>query len=154
MDLCMYSARTAEHSAMIRNFLLCWVAFAQPFIKRSAQCYRTVLSVCDVGVLLPNGWMDWDATWYGGRPHPRRHCVRWGPSWPPHERGTAAPTFGPTLLWQSRPSQQLLSSCCMMADLSVHNVFDLLRAIRCSNSPVIVYVTIERQWCTQDFKFN
>jgi len=23
--------------------------------------------------------MDEDATWYGGRPQPRRHCVRWGP---------------------------------------------------------------------------
>jgi len=28
----------------------------------------------------------------------------------PIERGTAAPTFRPTLLWQGRPSQQLLSS--------------------------------------------
>jgi len=23
-----------------------------------------------------------DTTWYGGRPQPRRHCVRWGPSSP------------------------------------------------------------------------
>ena len=30
--------------------------------------------------LWPNSWMDQDATWYGGRPRPRRHCVRWGPS--------------------------------------------------------------------------
>jgi len=26
----------------------------------------------------PNGWMYQDTTWYGGRPQPRRHCVRWG----------------------------------------------------------------------------
>jgi len=26
----------------------------------------------------PNGWMHQDATWYGGRPQPRRLCVRWG----------------------------------------------------------------------------
>jgi len=26
--------------------------------------------------------MDQDATWYGGRPHPMRHCVRWGPTSP------------------------------------------------------------------------
>jgi len=26
--------------------------------------------------------MDQDATWYGGRPRPRQHCVRWGPSSP------------------------------------------------------------------------
>jgi len=35
----------------------------------------SVLSVCNVGVLWPNGWMDQDATWYGGRPRPRTHCV-------------------------------------------------------------------------------
>jgi len=27
--------------------------------------------------------MDQDATWYGCRPRPRPHCVRWGPSSPP-----------------------------------------------------------------------
>ena len=27
-------------------------------------------------LLRPNGCMDHDATWYGGRPRPRRHCVR------------------------------------------------------------------------------
>ena len=31
-------------------------------------------------LLWPNGWIDQDATWYGGRPRPRPHCVRWGPS--------------------------------------------------------------------------
>jgi len=29
------------------------------------------LSVCNVGVLWQNGWMDQDATWHGGRPQPR-----------------------------------------------------------------------------------
>jgi len=48
-----------------------------------------VLSVGNVGVLWPNGWMHHDATWYGGRPQPRRHCIRWGPS-SPTERSTAA----------------------------------------------------------------
>ena len=33
-------------------------------------------------LLWPNGWMDQDAIWYGGRPWPRPHCVRWGPSSP------------------------------------------------------------------------
>jgi len=46
----------------------------------------TFLSVCNVDVLWPNGWMDQDATWYRGRLQPRRHCVRWGPSSPPMER--------------------------------------------------------------------
>ena len=40
----------------------------------------------------PNGWMDQDATWYGDRLLPRRHCVRWGPSSPPKKTGTA-PNF-------------------------------------------------------------
>jgi len=31
-------------------------------------------------LLSPNGWVHQDATWYGGRPQPRRLCVRWGPS--------------------------------------------------------------------------
>ena len=41
-----------------------------------------VLSVCDVGVLWPNGWMDQDETWQADRPRPWPHCVRWGPSCP------------------------------------------------------------------------
>jgi len=27
-------------------------------------------------LLWPNGWMHQDTTWYGGRPRPRRHCLR------------------------------------------------------------------------------
>jgi len=27
-------------------------------------------------LLWPNGWMDQDATWYGGKPRPRRRRVR------------------------------------------------------------------------------
>ena len=33
-------------------------------------------------LLWPNGCMDQDGTWHGGRPHPRGLCVRWGLS--PH----------------------------------------------------------------------
>jgi len=71
----------------------------------------SVLSVCNVGVLWPNGWMDQDATWHGGRPRPRRRCVRLGHSsirkWAQHPL-----LFGPCLSWlNSDPSQQLLSSC-------------------------------------------
>jgi len=36
--------------------------------------------------LWPSGSMDQDATWYGGRPWPRPHCVRWGPSSTPQKR--------------------------------------------------------------------
>ena len=45
--------------------------------------------VCDVGVLWPNGWMDEDETWHGGRPWPRPNCVRWGPS----SKGAQPPNF-------------------------------------------------------------
>jgi len=40
-------------------------------------------------LLWPNGWMHQDATWYGGRPRPRRHCVRLAPSSssPPQKKG-------------------------------------------------------------------
>jgi len=69
-------------------------------VKRFALCYQTVvcLSVClsvgvscNVGILWPNGWMDQVATWYGGRPQPRPHCFRWGPSSP--KSGTAVHQF-------------------------------------------------------------
>ena len=36
-------------------------------------------------LLWLNGWMDQDATWYGGRPQPRPHCGRWVSSSPPQE---------------------------------------------------------------------
>jgi len=38
------------------------------------------------------GCIDQDTTWYGGRPRPRRHCVKWRPS-SPTERGTTTPHF-------------------------------------------------------------
>jgi len=37
--------------------------------------------------------MDQDETWHGGRPRPRRHCVRWEASSAPRKGGTAAPHF-------------------------------------------------------------
>ena len=45
-------------------------------------------------LLWPNGWMDKDATWYGGRPQPTQLCVRWGPSSPPKKRAEP-PNFQP-----------------------------------------------------------
>jgi len=93
-----------------------WV-FGRPFVKLFAVCYRFViclsvcpvypiLSVCDVGVLWPNAWMDHGETWHEGRPWPRPHCVRcWPSSVPPilppqkKRKGTQPPIFGPCLLW-------------------------------------------------------
>ena len=51
------------------------IVFGRPFVKQFALCYPTVvmsvcLSVCNVGVLWPIGWMDEDETWHGGSPQP------------------------------------------------------------------------------------
>jgi len=35
--------------------------------------------------------LDQYTTWYGNRPQLRRHCVRWGPSSPPHTKGHSSP---------------------------------------------------------------
>jgi len=58
-----------------------------------SDCCLCVLSVCNVGVLWPNGWMDQDETWHGGRPLSRPHCVRWGPT-SPHGKGASSPKYG------------------------------------------------------------
>ena len=59
-------------------------------------------------LLWPNGWMHQHATWYGGRPHPRRLCVRWGPSSLP-QKGRSPTQFsvhvycGQTAAWIMMP---------------------------------------------------
>jgi len=43
--------------------------------------------------------MNQDATWYGGRPRPRRLYVGWDPAAPSPKRGQSPPPiFGPCLL--------------------------------------------------------
>jgi len=81
-----------------------------------ATVLSSFLSVGNVGLLWPNSWVDEDATWHGGIPRPRPHCVWWGLGTqlsPPTERGIATPPlFDGCLLWPNgRPSQQLSSSC-------------------------------------------
>jgi len=80
------------------------------------------LSVCNVGVSWPSGWMDQDATSYGGRPLPRPHCVRRGPTtqWKGVQQ---LPVFGPCLCWRNgRPSQQRMSSCTILLQAYVVNI--------------------------------
>jgi len=71
----------------------------RPFVKCLALYYRSVvcpvLSVCNVGTLWPNGWMDQDETWHAGRPRPRTHCVRWGPSFPAPKGAQPPSNFRP-----------------------------------------------------------
>jgi len=40
---------------------------------------------------------DQDTTWYGGKPRPRRRCIRCGRSFP--LKGAQPPVLGPCLLW-------------------------------------------------------
>jgi len=47
--------------------------------------------------------MDQDATWYGGRPYPRPHCIRWGPA-PTPQKGHSSPC----LLWPKRRCIRIL----------------------------------------------
>ena len=79
-----------------------WVTICKLIHPMLSDCCLSLCLSCNVGVLRPNSWMDQDATWCGGRPPPRPHCVTWGPSsLLPMERGTAAapPLFSPCLLW-------------------------------------------------------
>jgi len=55
----------------------------------------SVLSVCDVGVLWRNGWMDQDENWQGSRPG---HIVLDGDPASPSQRAKP-PIFGQCLLW-------------------------------------------------------
>jgi len=48
-------------------------------------------------LLWPNGWIYQDATWYGGRPQLKRHCVVGTQLAFP--KGGEAPNFCPYLLW-------------------------------------------------------
>jgi len=53
-------------------------------------------------LLGSNGWMDHDATWYGGRPRARRHCVRCATQLPPPKKkgeGHSSPNFSAHMLW-------------------------------------------------------
>jgi len=75
-------------------------ATVHPMLRDRCPVCRSVLSVCNIGVLWPNGWMDQDATWYEDRPRPRPHCFRWGPSSPRKTAQHSRPTlFSPWLLW-------------------------------------------------------
>jgi len=65
----------------------------------------------------PNGWMDEDDTWYGGRPWPRRHCVRWGPSPPPQKKGGG--NFRPVSVVAKR-----LDGSCMLVFMTVVDILN------------------------------
>ena len=81
--------------------------------------------VCIVGVLWLNGWMDQGATWCGGRPRPRRHCVRW--EWQETRRCASnflqpvgSPVrrhYGVSVILASRHNLQVLRPTCLHINL-------------------------------------
>jgi len=91
--------------ATMCDFVSLWGIIANFWVTvLSDHCMSVcpVLSVCDVCVLWPNGWMDQDETWHGDRPPPRPHCVRLGPCTSPSKKGhSSPPLFGPCLCGQT-----------------------------------------------------
>ena len=100
------SSSSRLHGLRLRPNLLCTncfcclfsLIFEQPFATMvrpmlSDHCLSVCLScpVCNVCVLLPNGWMDQDETWHGGRPRSWPHCYM-GTQLPLPQRSTA-PNF-------------------------------------------------------------
>ena len=65
-------------------------------------------------------WMDEDAAWYGSRPRLRPHRTRRGPS--SRERGTAAPLFGPCLLWPRSPISATAELLLKLASSILHRL--------------------------------
>jgi len=93
----------SSNSCIIKHLILSTV-LGRAFVKRFALCYRTVvlsvLSVPDVGVLWPNGSIDQNETWHGGRFRLRPgHIVLDGDRAPP--KGAQPPIVGPCLLCQT-----------------------------------------------------
>jgi len=82
-----------------------WVTVCKTVRHMLSDHCPVCLSVCNVGALwgtavtAPHGCMYQDATWYGGRPRPRRLCIRWRPRSPSPKRGQTPQIFGPCLLW-------------------------------------------------------
>jgi len=94
-----------RYGPRLRRLCVRWGPSSPP--QKKGHSPRPIFCPC---LLWPNGWMDQDATWYGGKPRPRRRCVRWGRSSPFLD---TAPVFAPCLCVccdHGRPSQLLLSS--------------------------------------------
>ena len=82
--------------------------------RRLCLCVHMIRGPCR---LWPNGWMDQDENWHGGRPRPWPHCVRCGPSYS-SPKGAQPPLFSPCLLWPNGRLSQLLSpKCCRPSQL-------------------------------------
>ena len=75
---------------------LCYMGTTLPYPKgrQSPQIFGSCL-------LRPNGWMDQDGTWHGGRPWSSPHCARWEHS-SLSQKGGRAPNFRPMFIVAKR----------------------------------------------------
>ena len=76
----------------------------RPFVKRFAVCYQTVvcpgcLSVCNVGVLWPNGWVGQYETWHAVGLGPGHIVLGGDPAPCPSKGHSPPPICDPYLLW-------------------------------------------------------
>jgi len=79
----LYFCLQCRLAASIFPHIQCTCVFGRPLqvtFLPMLQDRCPVLSVCNVGLLWPNCGIEQGATWYGGRPRPRRHCLRREPS--------------------------------------------------------------------------
>ena len=77
-------------------------------------------------LLWPNDWMDQDATWYGGRPWPWPHCVRWGPN-SPKKGHSSSPIFGPSIVAKWSPISATAEHLFSNQSTTGHNNVPLLK---------------------------
>jgi len=71
-------------------------------------------------LLWPNGCMDQDATWYGGKPRPRPHCARWGPMQLPSPKRGHSPHLHPQFsvhVYCAQTAEWIKTSLGMKVDL-------------------------------------
>ena len=100
-----------------------------------------------LSVLWPNGCMDQDATWYGGRPRPRPHCVVWRPS-SHHGKGHSSPNFRPMSTVVKRSTISAASELLFFTYLCINlwnnrHRFDLRRAMARCFCDIICYYACE-----------
>ena len=67
----------------VLNLASFWATVCKTVRPMLSDRCLSVLSVCDVRALWPNGWTDQNETWRADRPRRWPHRVRWGPSSPP-----------------------------------------------------------------------
>jgi len=162
-DIC--AGRLLRTRLTFRNSVIVSVAVSKfgckrAFVKRFTLCYRAVLcpvlscpvlsylSVCNVGVLWPNGWMDQDATWYGERPRP---LCQMGTQLLLSKMGTAAPPplFGPIVAKRSP-----ISATAEL--LSFNLALLLIRTVdkSCCKQPAVLRLWHSRAFVPWNFPFT